>query len=212
MYTPATFEESRPAALRAVIRAHPLATIVAVTAEGLDAEHIPLLLLDSDESFGVLQGHVARANPVWKNLADGSDVLAVFQGADRYVTPSWYPSKEEHGRVVPTWNYQVVHVRGTIKWTHDRHWLRTHLEAATASHEASQERPWRVSDAPEEFFERMLGAIVGFEISICSVKGKWKLSQNRSAEDRRGVVRGLQGQSHSMAGEMLEWMSKEKDD
>jgi transcriptional regulator len=147
---------------------------------------------------------VARANPLWQKVSDGSDVLAIFQGPNRYISPKWYPSKQEHGRVVPTWNYLVVHGRGRITWHHDLNWLRKLLEALTDVHEDS-ELPWRVSDAPEDFVERMLSAIVGFEIRIADLKGMWKLSQNRSAEDRLGVIAGLKSQSNAAAADMLDW-------
>ena len=187
------------------MRAHPLAALITHGPEGINAEHIPLLLVTSGDSSAALQGHVARANPCWQKVGDGSDVLAIFQGPNRYVSPQWYPSKKEHGKVVPTWNYLVVHARGTIQWKRDPGWLRKHLEAATATHEDS-DHPWRVSDAPSEFIDRMLSAIVGFEIRISALTGKWKLSQNRSKEDRLGVIAGLRNQTSTSAREMLDWM------
>jgi len=205
MYTPSHFEESRRSALHTLIRAHPLATLVTQSPAGINAEHIPLLLLDSEERNGILQGHVARANPLWENISNGSEVLAIFQGPNRYISPKWYPSKKEHGKVVPTWNYLVVHARGNIRWTQDPSWLRAHLDAATRTHEGS-DRPWRVSDAPSDFIQRMLAAIVGFELTISELRGKWKLSQNRSEEDRLGVIAGLKNESTTLATEMLSWM------
>jgi transcriptional regulator len=206
MHTPSHFEERQLSALHALMRAHPFATLITATPEGINADHIPLLLVESEGSCGLIRGHVARANPLWQNVSDGSDVLAIFQGPNRYISPKWYPSKQEHGRVVPTWNYLVVHGRGSITWHHDLIWLRKLLEALTDVHEDS-ELPWRVSDAPEDFVERMLSAIVGFEIRIADLKGMWKLSQNRSAEDRLGVIAGLKSQSNAAAAEMLDWMS-----
>jgi len=205
VYTPSHFEESRKSILHSMMRAYPLATLITQSSLGVSAEHIPLLLSDSSESEGVLQGHVARANPLWKSIADGCNVLAIFHGPNGYVSPSWYPSKKEHGKVVPTWNYLVVHARGKIRWTEEASWLRQHLEVATKSHEDS-DRPWHLSDAPSEFVDRMLLAIVGFEISISSLEGKWKLSQNRNREDRLGVIAGLKEQSSASAAEMLYWM------
>jgi transcriptional regulator len=187
------------------MRAHPLAAVITKSSAGLNAEHLPLLLFDSDEFEGVLQGHVARANPLWENVSDGSEVLAIFQGPNQYISPKWYPSKKEHGKVVPTWNYLAVHARGRIQWNQDPSWLRQHLEAATKVHEGS-DQPWRVSDAPSDFVERMLSAIVGFEVPISDLKGKWKLSQNRGQEDRLGVIAGLKGRSNASAAEMLNWM------
>jgi transcriptional regulator len=163
------------------------------------------LVVESGEANAMLQGHVARANPIWQEVADGSDVLAIFQGANEYISPKWYPSKQQHGKVVPTWNYLVVHVRGKIQWHEEPRWLRKHLEATTETHEGS-DQPWHVSDAPTDFVERMLSRIVGFEISMSELKGKWKLSQNRSEADRQGVVAGLRERNSASAAEMLQWM------
>jgi len=205
MYTPSHFEETRVEALHALMRAHAFATLVSQSGGQINADHIPLLLTQSDRSDGVLQGHVARANPLWETVSEGSEVLAIFQGPNQYVSPKWYPSKQEHGKVVPTWNYLVVHARGRIRWNQDPAWLRQHLESATATHEGA-DRPWNVSDAPPNFIERMLAGIVGFEILISDLRGKWKLSQNRSEADRLGVISGLKSQSSDAAAEMLQWM------
>jgi len=205
MYTPPHFEERSASALHALMRAHPLAALVTLGPDGIGVEHIPMLLVGTSE-LPTLHGHVARANPVWRNVGDGSDVLAIFQGPNRYISPSWYPSKAEHGKVVPTWNYLVVHARGTIHWQHDAGWLRQHVEHATSAHEQG-EAPWQVSDAPADFVERMLSGIVGFEIPVTGLEGKWKLSQNRADADRRGVVAALSSQSDTIATEMAQWMS-----
>src|SRR5690606_21881976 len=130
--------------------------------------------------YGTLEGHVARANPVWKSLADGVESIVLFQGADAYITPSWYPGKRTHGKVVPTWNYVVVHAHGTPRLIEDRAWLREHLELLTNEQEAGAEEPWRVSDPPQDYTEGLMGAIVGVEIPISKLVGKWKVSQNRS--------------------------------
>ena len=193
--------------MRTLICAHPLAALVTQSPDGISAEHIPLLPASSG-SLLALHGHVARANPLWKNVSEDSGVLAIFQGPNRYITPKWYPSKQEHGKVVPTWNYLVVHARGRIQWKHDVGWLRKHIEAATLAHEGT-DHPWSVSDAPSEFIDRLLSAIVGFEIQISELEGKWKLSQNRTAEDRRGVIDGLRSQDSSVASEMAAWMESE---
>jgi transcriptional regulator len=206
MYTPSHFLESRLTVLHELIRAHPFATIVAQTNHGLDAEHVPLLLDVGSGSSGVLQGHIARANPMGRELCDGTEVLVVFQGPDHYVSPSWYASKKEHGKVVPTWNYVVVHVRGHLMWRQDAGWLRGLVERTTDAHEEGRAHRWRVSDAPPQYLERMLGSIVGFEIPISTVTGKWKLGQNRSAEDRSGVISGLEAESSDAATEMVERM------
>ena len=202
MYTPSHFQESRRSTLRSLMRAYPLATLITQTSEGISADHIPILHVESGGSDGVLQGHVARANPIWERVSDGSDVLAIFQGPNRYISPKWYPSKEKHGRVVPTWNYLVVHARGRIQWKQDPSWLRKLLVATTEAHEGTDD-PWQV--------ERMRSAIVGFEVPISELAGKWKLSQNRSKEDRLGVIAGLSGQSTASAAEMLRWMEDDSD-
>lgn len=205
MYTPPHFEESRREELHALMRARSLATLVTQSGRQINADHLPLLLLESDGSEYVLQGHVARANPLWGTVSEGSEVLVIFQGPNQYISPKWYPSKQEHGKVVPTWNYLVVHARGRIRWNRDPTWLRQHLESATATHEGT-DHPWNVSDAPQGFIERMLSGIVGVEILITDLHGKWKLSQNREKRDRLGVIAGLKTQSSDAAAEMLHWM------
>lgn len=209
MYMPSHFEELRQSALHSLIQAHPLATLVIQTPRGIDANHLPLLLKDAEGSNGVLQGHVARGNPLWKEVSAESEVLAIFQGPNRYISPNWYPSKQQHGKVVPTWNYLVVHARGRIQWNHDSGWLRQHLEAMTLFNEHA-DNPWQLSDAPLDFIDRMLSGIVGFEVPIAELSGKWKLSQNRSEEDRHGVIEGLKTQSDTSASEMLNWMESDE--
>lgn len=192
-------------AMYSLMRAHPLAALITQTSQGIRADHIPLLIVESGEAGAKLQGHVARANPIWQEVAEGSDVLAIFQGPNEYISPKWYPSKQQHGKVVPTWNYLIVHARGKIQWHEDPEWLRKHLEATTETHEGL-DQPWRVSDAPSDFVERMLSRIIGFEFLMSELKGKWKLSQNRSAADRQGVVAGLRERNSASAAEMLQWM------
>jgi transcriptional regulator len=207
MYTPPHFEEASASTMRALICAHPLAALVTQGTDGISADHIPMLPVGATSLFA-LHGHVARANPLWRNLSEDSDVLAIFQGPNQYISPKWYPSKQEHGKVVPTWNYLVVHARGRIRWKHEAGWLREHIEVATSTHEDA-DNPWQVSDAPDEFIDRMLSAIIGFEIQISELKGKWKLNQNRSAADKRGVIDGLKNQGSSVAAEMAAWMESE---
>jgi transcriptional regulator len=190
MYVPADFKESRLPVLHALMSAYPLATLVAVAAGGIVANHIPLLF-DAVGEPARLRGHVARANPLWKQVADGAEVLAIFHGPEHYISPRWYPSKREHGQVVPTWNYAVVHARGALTWHHDAAWLRGLLEALTSSQESRFAEPWHVSDAPPEYLRKMLGAIVGFDIAVRDLTGKWKASQNRSDADVQGVIAGL---------------------
>ena len=191
MYNPPQFKEDRPELLHSLMEQNPLAAVVALTSKGLQAHHVPLVFEPRDGTPGTLKGHIARANSLWRDLEAGSEVLALFQGASHYISPNWYPSKAENGKVVPTWNYAVVHARGHIAWINDATWLREFVEALTDRHERPLVSPWRVSDAPPKYIEQMIGAIVGFEIVIESLTGKWKLSQNRTADDRAGVVSSL---------------------
>jgi transcriptional regulator len=193
MYLPAHFEEHRPEVLHALMREYPLATIVMDTENGLEANHIPLQLVAStaDATKGILQGHVARANPLWKTARPETDVLVIFQGPQAYVSPAWYPSKIQHGKVVPTWNYVAVHARGRLLVRDDPHWLRSFLNGLVATHESSVDSLWAMDDAPADYVDKMLAAIVGFEIQITSLIGKWKVSQNRSLADRAGVAIAL---------------------
>ncbi len=199
MYIPQHHEEQRVEILHDLMHRHPLATWVTLADGGLVANHVPFLL---DASRGVLLAHVARANPVWRTAAEHPSLL-IFQGAQAYITPSWYPSKHDHGMAVPTWNYVVVQARGRARIIEDRDWLLAHVSAMTDTQEAAQALPWKVADAPADFIARMLNAVVGIEIPIDSLTGKWKVSQNRTAPDRLGVVAGLMGrddpQSASMA-------------
>lgn len=181
MYVPDHFREDRADVLHQAMQEIAFATLVT---PGLEANHLPMLWGD-----GVLRGHVARANPVWKN--GDSEALAIFLGPHAYVSPTWYPSKTETGKAVPTWNYLTVHARGSIRWTQDAEWLRTHVTALSSAHEAQREEPWAVSDAPASYIDAQLRAIVGFELSIITLEGKWKLSQNRTAADHDGARAGL---------------------
>ena len=199
MYTPSSFAESRADVLHDLIDRHPLATIVAATSTGIVAGHIPLMLYPSGDGTAVLRGHIARANPMWKEVSEASEVLAIFQGEHHYISPNWYPSKHDHGKVVPTWNYVVVHARGRIKWTTDKEWLLKALGALAERQERASDAPWKVADAPADYIQSMLGAIVGFEISGVALSGSWKLSQNRTSEDRLGVISGLSALSTERA-------------
>ena len=192
MYLPSAFEETRIDVLAGLIREHPLATLVTQNDAGLVANHIPMEFDPAPAPFGVLRAHVARANPVWREMQAGSEVLVVFQGQSTYVTPSWYATKKETGKVVPTWNYAVVHARGPLVVRDDPLWLHAFLEKLTDRHESGRAVPWKVGDAPEDFIQAQLRAIVGIEIPLTALVGKWKMSQNRPPADRAGVIRGLQ--------------------
>jgi transcriptional regulator len=201
MYLPKHFEETRVPVLHDLIRAHPLATLVMLTPGGLDANHIPFEIDPDPAPFGTLRGHVARANPLWRTVSD-VEALAVFQGPDLYVSPSWYVTKQETGKVVPTWNYAVVHAHGPLRVIDDRAWLRAFVETLTNRHEAGRRDPWKVTDAPADYVDSMVTAIVGIEIPITKLIGKWKVSQNRPEQDRAGVVEGLRRDGGDSASAM----------
>jgi len=190
MYVPPPFREDDPAELRQIMREARLPTLVTATAEGLMATPLPLILDDSEGEHGALYGHVAKANPQWTLPATG-DALVIFSGPDAYVTPSWYAAKREHGKVVPTWNYVAVHAYGRAEFFEDEGRLLETVTRLTSLHERSRAEPWAVTDAPEPFVKAQLKGIVGVKIPIARIEGKRKLSQNRSAEDREGVARGL---------------------
>jgi transcriptional regulator len=189
MYQPAHFVERDADTLLALMKAHPLATLVRTGAE-LAADILPLEVERVGETWRVT-GHVARGNPLWRE-ADGQSVLLLFQGPQAYVSPNWYPSKSQHGKAVPTWNYTMVQVHGTLRATQDPEWLRALVTRLTERNEGGRAVPWHVSDAPPDYIDAMLKAIVGIEIEVTRVEGKFKLSQNRDAADRTGVVLGLE--------------------
>lgn len=191
MYIPSHFAEPRVDVLHQLVRAHPLATLVTLSSSGLNANHIPLHLSPEPSPLGTLRGHVARANPLWRDSVEGVETLAIFQGPDAYISPSWYPTKLETGKGVPTWNYAVAHAYGTLRVMDDPAWLRPHLEALTGQNEARFPEPWHVDDAPPDYLEKMIGAVVGIEIVITRLSGKWKVSQNQPAVNQAGVVAGL---------------------
>ncbi|HET7233805.1 MAG TPA: FMN-binding negative transcriptional regulator [Longimicrobium sp.] len=191
MYIPPSNAEHSPEVMLSFIQAHPFGALVTASAEGLFATHLPLVLDRAAGPHGTLEGHVARANPHHGRTPEVGEALVIFQGPDAYITPSWYAAKAEHGRVVPTWNYVAVHAYGVLEFTDDPAFLRRHLEALTALHESGRDEPWAVSDAPPQYVEQLQRAIVGVRIRITRLEGKWKMSQNRSQADIKGVVRGL---------------------
>jgi transcriptional regulator len=202
MYVPKHFDESRVDVLHDLICARPLATLVTLSSDGLTANHVPLLISAEPVPFGTLRGHVARSNPIWTDITKGVEVLAVFHGPDAYISPSWYSTKAETGKVVPTWNYAVVHAYGTLRIVDDPSWLRANLEALTTHSESAFAEPWHVSDAPPDFTERLIAAVVGIEIVITRLTGKWKVSQNQPHQNQVGVVQGLRTSSSTQAQEM----------
>lgn len=207
MYTPKHFEEPRVEVMHELMRARPLATLVTLTSGGLAANHIPLHLTDDPAPFGTLRGHVARANPLWQDFSNDVEALAIFHGPDSYITPSWYATKQETGKVVPTWNYAVVHACGKLRVIDDAAWVRAQLETLTAHNEAKFEHPWSVSDAPHEYTGKLIGTIVGIEIVITRLTGKWKVSQNQPAKNQAGVIAGLNDSDQRDAAEMAALVS-----
>ncbi len=210
MYIPPSNVESRPEMILDFIEAHPFGALVTAGADGLFATHIPFVLARAQGSQGVLQGHVARANPHHRTIASGDEALVIFSGPDAYVTPSWYPSKAEHGRVVPTWNYVAVHVYGVVRFIDDPTFLRAHLEALTERSERGRAGPWRVDDAPADFIAQMERAIVGVEVEITRLEGKWKMSQNRPAADIDGVIHGLGSSEDAVARRVSEIVAERR--
>lgn len=196
MYLPETFAESRREELFRLVRQHPLGMLVTHTSSGLDANHIPFLLDEERGACGFLVAHVARANPVWQQVADGAEVMVVFRGPQGYISPNWYPSKQETHRHVPTWNYEVVHAHGRIRVRDDEKFVRGVVARLTRVHEASEPQPWKMSDAPEDYVAGLLRAIVGIEIELTRVEGKRKLSQNRDLRDFDATVAALEDRGH----------------
>ena len=213
MYVPAHFEESCPDRLHDLITQHPLGILVTQGASGLDANHLPFELETREDSLGVLHTHVARANPVWQDIASGDEVLVVFRAGDAYLSPNWYPSKHEHHRQVPTWNYMVAHAHGRVTVRDDERYLRGLVGRLTKRHEASQPQPWRMGDSPQTFINEMLASIVGLEIGITRLVGKSKLGQNKKRRNVLGAVHALKAQGHdTIADAMLAYVAERSDD
>jgi transcriptional regulator len=191
MYSPSHFAETRNDVLHGLMRDCPLAMLVTCSVRGVEADLLPLLLRPELGEFGELHGHVARANSLWRDHPEDVDVLAVFQGPQAYVSPNWYPTKREHGKAVPTWNYITVQARGRLQIVDEPTWKRDLLDTLTATHESSQASPWQISEAPPDYIEKMLNAIVGIRLVITELNGKWKVSQNQPAANRAGVIEAL---------------------
>ncbi len=204
MYTPRAFREERIEVLHRAMRDIAAAAIVGFGAEGLRATHVPIVVDAEPEPLGTLRCHFNRANPQAREAASGGELLAIFQGPQGYISPSFYPSKQETGEVVPTWNYIAIHAYGTATAHEDPGWLRAHLAELTGRHEKNRALPWKVTDAPEAYIERMCQAIVGFEIKLTRIEGKWKLSQNKTDTDRAGVIAGLRAEGDPASLAMAE--------
>ncbi|UHQ53696.1 MULTISPECIES: FMN-binding negative transcriptional regulator [unclassified Microbulbifer] len=190
MYTPKPFRQANPEKIKQIIAEYPLATLVTGNGAGVEAFHLPLVIAERDRNL-VLQGHIARASHLWREACDGAEVLLIFNGPNCYISPSLYPTKQEHGRAVPTWNYVSVHIRGNMHFVHDPAWTHETLEKLTAQQEGSGEEAWSISDAPEDYIQKMLKAVVGLEIEVISIEGQWKLSQNQPARNRDAVIGAL---------------------
>jgi transcriptional regulator len=190
MYQPSHFRVDDLSQMQALMRARPFAALVSMGAGGLYASHLPTVLKD-EGPFGLVECHLARANPHCGDLGEAGEALMIFQGPDSYITPNWYPSKIQNGKVVPTWNYAVVHAYGRPEVMKEPEWLHRHVSELTAQQEKSEPKPWALSDAPKDYVDAMLRGIVGFRFAIKRLEGKWKMSQNREPQDRMGVVKGL---------------------
>jgi transcriptional regulator len=190
MYIPRANQEDRIAVLHKLMEDQPFASLITMGSSGLFATHIPMLL-EQNGAKGQLRGHISRANPQWRNYTPSVEALAIFSGPQHYITPNWYLEKQESGKVVPTWNYVVVHAYGYLKIIEDGAWLVTHLASLTNIHEAASPVPWKIEDAPADYIASQVKGIVGLEMEVTRLEGKWKVSQNRSEQDRNGVAEGL---------------------
>ena len=203
MYVPAHFAETRKEVLHSRIVQHPFGTLITHGSNGLDANHIPFELAAEDGELGVLRAHVARANPVWQEVASGDEVLVVFHAGDAYISPNWYPSKHELHKQVPTWNYMVVHAHGRMTILDDERYVRGVVGRLTRTHEASEPKPWKMGDAPKDYVDAMVKAIVGIQVEITRLVGKSKLSQNKEARDIQGAAEALKSSGESQLADAM---------
>ena len=203
MYVPSHFEELRREVLHELMRANPLGVLITHGAQGLDANHLPFELDATVGKHGVLRAHVARNNPVWQSIVNGDEVLVVFRSQDAYISPNWYPSKHESHKQVPTWNYQVVHAHGRITLHDDEPYVRGLVARLTRTHEAAEPKPWKMGDAPPDYINAMLKSIVGLEVDITRLVGKFKLSQNREVRDRVSAGQTLLSQGDGALGQAM---------
>ena len=194
MHIPPPFRRDDPATLQSAMRRFQTATLVSHGASGLMATHVPIEVAEWPSPLGRLRCHFARANPHAEMIAEADEMLAIFHGPEGYISPNWYPSKAHNSKVVPTWNYATIHAYGTAKSFTDPNALRALVGKLTDRYEARQATPWSIDDAPDDYIDSMLSAIIGIEITVSRLEGKWKMSQNRSAEDQQGVIHGLQAQ------------------
>jgi transcriptional regulator len=190
MHIPSKFKQHEENQLIEIMREYPFATLVTLSESGIEATHLPVILNKVDGK-NIVQAHISKANKIWESVKEGSEILLIFNGPNCYISPNYYPTKQESGKAVPTWNYVVVHVKGTISFIHDEKWIYHMIDSLTQEHESKQDFPWSISDAPDTYINRMLPAIVGIEISIDSIEGQWKLSQNQPEVNQFGVIQGL---------------------
>ena len=203
MYTPPAFREDRLDTLQALIAAYPLATLITAGTDGLNANLIPFTIATERGEKGTLRAHMAKANDQINALRESSESLVIFQGPESYITPSWYASKAEHGKVVPTWNYVVVQAWGRPHLIDSAEWLRVQIDELTRTQEQTRNEPWHVADAPPSFIESQVKGIIGLEIPISRIEGKWKVSQNRPEADRRSVVTGLRDEGSPTMADLV---------
>lgn len=204
MYLPPHFAATDPEALHQLMQTHPLGALITHGERGLDADHLPFEFDAGEGEHGVLRAHVARNNPLWQAVTDGQEVLVIFRAADGYVSPNWYPSKQEHHKQVPTWNYAVVHAHGRIRVRDDARFVRRLLASLTRVHEAAEPAPWKMADAPRDYLEAMVAAVVGIEVEISELVGKFKLSQNKEGADRQGAIDALQAKGKLALAEAMQ--------
>ena len=209
MYNPPHFQEERTDVLHQLMREHSLATVVTMGPDGLIANHVPLILDPDPGPLGTLRGHVSRMNPQWRDSLPHVSALAIFQGPSAYITPSWYPSQQETGKVVPTYNYVVVHAHGPLETYTDAARLEQHLRTLTDHHEAAFPLPWKIENAPADYFQALLKSIVGIEIRVQRLEGKWKVNQNRTAAERAGAVAGLRATGCPVMADLISERSPE---
>ncbi|MFM5856330.1 FMN-binding negative transcriptional regulator [Aeromonas rivipollensis] len=203
MYLPPHFAATDPASLHRLMQTHPLGALVTSGEQGLDANHLPFEF-DADEGeHGILRAHVARNNPLWQEVKEGQEVLVIFRAAEGYISPNWYPSKQAHHKQVPTWNYAVVHAHGRIRVRDDARFVRRLLATLTRTQEAEEPAPWEMADAPRDYIEAMVQAVVGIEIEIDRLVGKFKLSQNKEAAERQGAANTLQARGQTALAEAM---------
>jgi transcriptional regulator len=203
MYKQSHFIQDDEQKMLDLIKSHSLATLVTLTSTGLVGNHIPMIVEQRNKQL-YLQGHVAKNNDIWQDIDEAVDVLAIFNGPDAYITPSWYPSKKIDGKVVPTWNYAVVHVSGKLKHYQDKKRLLAHLHKLSQFNESSKPQPWKLTDAPQQYIDKMLNAIVGIEIEISHMQGKTKMSQNHPATNQQGVIEGLRSEGQNLTASWVE--------